>query len=166
MLMSRRSAPSSPPFSTRIFRPRHEALERSLSSSHVPEWARRWQRLLFDNGWLLPGYPAEFGGRNATILQQYVHQQELARRRVYLTFNPQGVGIISASLFSFGTPEQQRRWAVPILRAEITASLGMSEPGRDQIWRHCAREQCRTATTSSSTGRRCGRRAPTTPTSC
>jgi alkylation response protein AidB-like acyl-CoA dehydrogenase len=106
-----------------------EALERSRSSSHIPEWARHWQRLMFDNGWLLPGYPPEFGGRNATILQQYVHQQELGRRRVYLTFNPQGVGIISASLISFGTPEQQRRWAVPILRAEMTASLGMSEPG-------------------------------------
>jgi alkylation response protein AidB-like acyl-CoA dehydrogenase len=106
-----------------------QALERSRSSSHIPEWARHWQRLMFDNGWLLPGYPPEFGGRNATLLQQYVHQQELARRRAYLTFNPQGVGIISASLISFGTPEQQRRWAVPILRAEMTASLGMSEPG-------------------------------------
>jgi alkylation response protein AidB-like acyl-CoA dehydrogenase len=106
-----------------------DALERSRSSSHIPEWARHWQRLMFDNGWLLPGFPPEFGGRNATLLQQYVHQQELARRRAYLTFNPQGVGIISASLISFGTPEQQRRWAVPILRAEITASLGMSEPG-------------------------------------
>lgn len=105
------------------------ALERSRSSSDVPGWARDWQRLMFDHGWLLPGYPPEFGGRNATILQQYVHQQELARRRVYLTYNPQGVGIISASLISFGTPEQQRRWAIPILRAEITASLGMSEPG-------------------------------------
>lgn len=81
-----------------------EALERSGSSSHVPDWARRWQRLLFDNGWLCPGYPPEFGGRNATILQQYVHQEELARRRTYLTFNPQGVGIISASLISFGSP--------------------------------------------------------------
>jgi alkylation response protein AidB-like acyl-CoA dehydrogenase len=109
--------------------PEAAALERSRSSSHVPGWARDWQRLMFDNGWLLPGYPPEFGGRNATLLQQYVHQQELAHRRVYLTFNPQGVGIISASLISFGTPEQQRRWAVPILRAEMTASLGMSEPG-------------------------------------
>ena len=106
-----------------------EALQRSGSSSHVPDWARRWQRLMFDNGWLCPGYPPEFGGRNATILQQYVHQEELARRRTYLTFNPQGVGIISASLISFGSPEQQLRWAVPILRAEIAASLGMSEPG-------------------------------------
>jgi alkylation response protein AidB-like acyl-CoA dehydrogenase len=106
-----------------------DSLERSQSSSHIPEWARSWQRRMFDSGWLMPGYPPEFGGRNATLLQQYVHQEELARRRAYLTFNPQGVGIISASLISFGTPEQQRRWAVPILRAEMTASLGMSEPG-------------------------------------
>lgn len=45
-----------------------EAVERPRSTSHIPDWARRWQRLLFDRGWLLPGYPPEFGGRNATIL--------------------------------------------------------------------------------------------------
>lgn len=106
-----------------------EAIERPRSSSHVPEWARRWQRLLFDNGWLLPGNPPEFGGRNATLLQQYVYLEELGRRRIYRSFNPQGVGIIAASLLAYGTPEQKRRWAVPILRAEMTASLGMSEPG-------------------------------------
>jgi alkylation response protein AidB-like acyl-CoA dehydrogenase len=58
-----------------------------------------------------------------------VYLEELGRRRIYQSFNPQGVGIIAASLLTFGTPEQKRRWAVPILRAEITASLGMSEPG-------------------------------------
>lgn len=103
--------------------------ERSRSTSHVPEWARRWQRLQFDRGWLLPGNPPEFGGRNAGILEQFVHRDELARRRIYHAFNPQGVGIIAASLVSFGTDEQKQRWAVPILRAEMTASLGMSEPG-------------------------------------
>lgn len=106
-----------------------EALVRPRSSSDIPEWARRWQRLLFDSGWLQPGNPPEFGGRNATLLQQYVYSEELSRRRIYQSFNPQGVGIIAASLLSFGTPEQKQRWAVPILRAEITASLGMSEPG-------------------------------------
>ncbi|MGZ8746548.1 MAG: acyl-CoA dehydrogenase family protein, partial [Mycobacterium sp.] len=29
-----------------------EAAEQSRSTSHVPEWARRWQQLQFDNGWL------------------------------------------------------------------------------------------------------------------
>jgi alkylation response protein AidB-like acyl-CoA dehydrogenase len=105
-----------------------ETLERPRSVSHMPQWARRWQRLLFDNGWLLPGQPPEFGGRNATVLQQYVHLEELCRRRIYHSFNPQGVNIVAASLITFGTDEQKHRWAVPILRAEITASLGMSEP--------------------------------------
>ena len=109
--------------------PEAEALDRSLSSSDVPAWARRWQRLMFDNGWLIPGNPPEFGGRNATLLQQYAYQLELSRRRVYQSYNPQGVGIIAASLISYGTSEQQQKWAVPILRAEMTASLGMSEPG-------------------------------------
>jgi alkylation response protein AidB-like acyl-CoA dehydrogenase len=106
-----------------------EAAEPSRSTSHVPEWSRRWQRVQFDHGWLLPGNPPEFGGRNAGILEQFVHREELSRRRIYHAFNPQGVGIIAASLLSFGTEEQKRRWAVPILRAEMTASLGMSEPG-------------------------------------
>ena len=99
--------------------PEAEALDRSRSSSDVPEWARRWQRLMFDNGWLVPGNPPEFGGRNATILQQYVYQLELSRRRIYQTFNPQGVGIIAASLISFGT-------------ARAAAAVGGADPaGRD-----------------------------------
>jgi alkylation response protein AidB-like acyl-CoA dehydrogenase len=103
--------------------------ERSRSTAHVPEWAKRWQQLQFDHGWLLPGNPPEFGGRNAGVLEQFVHREELSRRRIYHAFNPQGVGIIAASLLSFGTDEQKRRWAVPILRADMTAALGMSEPG-------------------------------------
>ena len=90
-----------------------DILDRPRSSSDIPEWARRWQRLLFDNGWLLPGNPPEFGGRNATLLQQYVYLEELARRRMYQSFNPQGVGIIAASLLSFGTPEQKRQLGGP-----------------------------------------------------
>ncbi|CDO90792.1 acyl-CoA dehydrogenase [Mycobacterium triplex] len=105
-----------------------ETLERPRSVSHMPQWARDWQRLLFDNGWLLPSQPPEFGGRNATVIQQFVYLEELSRRRIYHSFNPQGVNIVGASLLSFGSDEQKRRWAVPILRAEITASLGMSEP--------------------------------------
>jgi alkylation response protein AidB-like acyl-CoA dehydrogenase len=109
--------------------PEAETAERAQSSSDVPAWARRWQRLQFDHGWLLPGNTPEFGGRNATILQQYVHLRELSRRRIYHSFNPQGLGIIAASILSFGTDEQKKHWAAGILRAEMTASLGMSEPG-------------------------------------
>ena len=101
---------------------------RSRSSADIPGWARRWQLDMFEAGWLVPGNPPEFGGRNATLLEQFVHLEELGRRRIYASFNPQGLGIIVPSILAFGTDEQKRRWAVPILRAEITAALGMSEP--------------------------------------
>jgi alkylation response protein AidB-like acyl-CoA dehydrogenase len=108
--------------------PAEATAERSLSSAHIPGWAREWQRELFDAGWLVPGYPPEYGGRNASLIEQFVHQEELGRRKIYASFNPQGLGIIVPSILTFGTEEQKRRWAVPILRAEITAALGMSEP--------------------------------------
>jgi alkylation response protein AidB-like acyl-CoA dehydrogenase len=101
---------------------------RSRSSADIPDWARAWQRKMFDAGWLVPGNPPELGGRNATLVEQFVHREELGRRRVYPSFNPQGLGIVVPSILAYGTDEQKRRWAVPLLRGEITAALGMSEP--------------------------------------
>ena len=98
------------------------------STAHLPAWARAWQRTLFDAGWLVPGNPPEYGGRNATLLEVFVHQEEMGRRHIYPSFNPQGLSIIAPSLLVFGTEEQKRRWAVPILRGDMTAALGMSEP--------------------------------------
>jgi alkylation response protein AidB-like acyl-CoA dehydrogenase len=42
------------------------AAERSRSSAHVPDWARRWQRTLFDAGWLQPANPPQYGGRKSS----------------------------------------------------------------------------------------------------
>jgi alkylation response protein AidB-like acyl-CoA dehydrogenase len=109
--------------------PPEQATVRAKSSADSPPWARRFQRAMFEAGWLLPGQPPEFGGRNASLLEQFVVQEELMRRRVYHSFNPQGLAIIAPSILIFGTAEQKQRWAVPVLRGEMTAALGMSEPG-------------------------------------
>ena len=103
--------------------------QRPASSADTPGWAREFQRRMFDDGWLSPAYPPELGGRNASLFEQMVHLEELGRRHVTRSFNPQGLGIVSASIVSFGTDEQIRDWAVPIMRAEKMAALGMSEPG-------------------------------------
>ena len=108
--------------------PPEDRAEPVLSSAHIPDWARRWQRLLFDAGWLVPGWPPEFGGRNATPLQQMVYFEELVRLGVPRSCNPQGLSIITPSILDHGTEEQKARYAVPTLRAEISWCLGMSEP--------------------------------------
>ena len=108
--------------------PEAATAERSRSTAHLPQWARDWQRTQFDAGWLVPGNPPEYGGRNATLIQQFVHHEVLATRHIADSFNPQALGIIVPSILTFGTEEQKQRWAVPILRGELTAALGMSEP--------------------------------------
>jgi alkylation response protein AidB-like acyl-CoA dehydrogenase len=103
--------------------------EPKRSSAHLPDWARAWQRRLYDAGWLVPGWPPELGGRNATPVQQMIYFEELARRDVPRSLNPQGLSICTPSIVDHGTTEQIGRWALPTLRAEITWCLGMSEPG-------------------------------------
>ncbi|HVA73651.1 MAG TPA: acyl-CoA dehydrogenase family protein [Acidimicrobiales bacterium] len=112
-------------------RPSTEEIEAdpAKSSGHVPGWAKRWTRRMFDDGWLVPGWPPELGGRNATPVQQLVYLEEMARAGVPRTTNPQGLGIVAPSLLDYGTPEQIERYAMPLLRGEVGACLGMSEPG-------------------------------------
>ena len=104
------------------------AADPAVSSAHCPEWAKRWTKRLFDAGWLVPGWPPERGGRNAGAHETLVYLEEMSRSGVPRTTNPQGLGIIVPSLLDYGTPDQIKRYAMPLLHGEITACLGMSEP--------------------------------------
>jgi alkylation response protein AidB-like acyl-CoA dehydrogenase len=103
--------------------------QRKQSSADLPEWARQWQRTLFEHGWLVPGWPPELGGRNAGPAEQMIYFEELSERDIHRSLNPQGLGIVAPSIKDYGTPEQQERFLLPTLRAEIAWCLGMSEPG-------------------------------------
>jgi alkylation response protein AidB-like acyl-CoA dehydrogenase len=103
--------------------------ERKQSSADLPEWARRWQRTLFEDGWLVPGWPPELGGRDASPAEQMIYFEELSKRDIHRSLNPQGLGIVAPSIKDYGTPDQQERFLLPTLRAEIAWCLGMSEPG-------------------------------------
>src|SRR5579862_762579 len=97
--------------------------ESRRSSAYLPGWAKTWQRALFDDGWLVPGWPPEYGGRNATPLQQMVYFEELVRLGVPRSCNPQGLSIITPSILDHGTDDQKQRYALPTLRAEISWCL-------------------------------------------
>jgi alkylation response protein AidB-like acyl-CoA dehydrogenase len=98
------------------------------SSADLVPWVRAWQLTLFEAGWLVPGWPPELGGRNATPVEQMIYFEELAGRSINRSANPQGLGIIAPSIRDYGTPEQQEQFLLPTLRADISWCLGMSEP--------------------------------------
>jgi alkylation response protein AidB-like acyl-CoA dehydrogenase len=112
-------------------RPSREEMDAdpAVSSAHAPDWARRWARRMFDAGWLVPGWPPERGGRNAGPVETLVYMEELTNAGVPRTTNPQGLGIVAPSILDYGTSDQIERYAMPLLRGERTACLGMSEPG-------------------------------------
>jgi alkylation response protein AidB-like acyl-CoA dehydrogenase len=94
----------------------------------IPKWARRWQATLFDHGWLVPGYPPDLGGRNATPLQTLLYVDELAARGIPRSLHFPGYAIVAPSLLDYGNDEQ--RALVPAaLRGDTVWCIGMSEPG-------------------------------------
>lgn len=101
--------------------------EPELDAGGIPAWARRWQATLFDHGWLVPGYPPELGGRNATDVQTLLYYEEMAARGLPRSLHFPGYGIVAPGLLEFGTAEQQM--LVPsALRGDTVWCIGMSEP--------------------------------------
>ena len=145
---------------------RQMAEEPKQSSADLPDWARDWQRQLFDAGWLVPGWPPELGGRNANadaaddLLRGDVAARDPAQRRTRR---------VSASSPRRSTttapPSSRRRFLLPTLRAEIAWCLGMSEPdaGSDLASLR-TRADARRRRLRRRTARRCGRPARITPT--
>ncbi len=95
--------------------------------SLIPQWARDWQATLFDHGWMIPGYPPELGGRNATPVQTLVYLEEMARLGVPRSVHFPGYAIVAPTLLEFGTPSQ-RALAPAAIRGDTVWCIGMSEP--------------------------------------
>jgi len=94
----------------------------------IPDWAREWQATLFDHGWMIPGYPRELGGRDATATQTLIYTEEMARLGVPRSVHFGGYAIVGPSLLEFGTDEQKALTPAAI-RGDTVWCVGMSEPG-------------------------------------
>ncbi len=93
----------------------------------IPDWAREWQATLFDHGWMIPGYPPELGGRNASITQTLVYLEELASRGIPRSVHFGGYAIVGPSLLEFGD-DAQKAMAPSAIRGDTVWCVGMSEP--------------------------------------
>jgi alkylation response protein AidB-like acyl-CoA dehydrogenase len=87
-----------------------------------------WQRQLYDGGWAAPAWPAEYGGRGATLTQSAIYFEEIGRARVPLPANVLGILLGGPTLMLWGTDEQKERFLAPILSADEIWCQGFSEP--------------------------------------
>ena len=91
-------------------------------------WRRDWQRRLYDAGWAAPAWPAEYGGRGASLTESAIYFEELGLARVPLPANVLGLLLGGPTLMVWGTDEQKERFLAPILSAEEIWCQGFSEP--------------------------------------
>jgi len=103
------------------------SVRRPEDKEMIPRWAREWQATLFDHGWMIPGYPPELGGRNATPVQTLVYLEEMATRSVPRSVHFPGYAIVAPTLLEFGT-EKQRALVPAAIRGDTVWCIGMSEP--------------------------------------
>ena len=126
---------------------------------------REWQRTKADAGWAGLTWPVEYGGRGLSGLHQGIFLEEEAHYDVPTGMFAQSIGMMGPTVIAHGTDEQKRQFLQPILRGEQVWCQLFSEPnaGSDlAVAAHPRRSA--TATSTSSTARRCGPPRPTSPT--
>jgi len=88
-----------------------------------------WHRHLAAAGWTCLGWPAEFGGRGATLARQVIFHEEYARADAPARVSIIGEELLGPTLIAFGTPEQKARFLPPIQNVTELWCQGFSEPG-------------------------------------
>jgi alkylation response protein AidB-like acyl-CoA dehydrogenase len=88
-----------------------------------------WNRHLAAAGWTCLGWPAEFGGRGATLAQQVIFHEEYARAGAPARVTIVGEELLGPTLIAFGTPDQKARFLPPIRNVTELWCQGYSEPG-------------------------------------
>jgi alkylation response protein AidB-like acyl-CoA dehydrogenase len=89
---------------------------------------RRWQRRLHEAGYVGMDWPVQFGGRGASLVEQILFYEELARAQAPPPINRGGLSMLGPTLMAHGTPPQQRRFLPGILTADEIWCQGFSEP--------------------------------------
>ena len=90
------------------------------------ELVQQFKEKLADKGWLTRAWPTEYGGSEASHMQQLIFGVEMAYRGIPV--DDGGVSMVGPIIMMMGTEEQKRFFLPRISRAEITWCQGYSEP--------------------------------------
>jgi alkylation response protein AidB-like acyl-CoA dehydrogenase len=88
----------------------------------------RWEKVLAEGGWTCLGWPAEYGGRGATMTEQVIFNEEYVRAAAPGRVSILGEGLLGPTLIHYGTEAQKARFLPPIRAGTELWCQGYSEP--------------------------------------
>src|SRR5262245_18704028 len=102
--------------------------DESNSADQRFEHLRAWQKKMHQAGWVGLHWPKEYGGRGASLVEQTIFLEEMARAKAPQLVNVLGLSLLGPTLIAYGTEEQKKRFLPNILSADEIWSQGSSEP--------------------------------------
>jgi alkylation response protein AidB-like acyl-CoA dehydrogenase len=88
----------------------------------------RWHKILYQHGWVAPGWPKEYGGTGWTPIQRYIFDEECAAAAAPRVM-PFGVSMVGPVIYTFGNDAQKAHYLPRILSNQDWWCQGYSEPG-------------------------------------
>ena len=92
------------------------------------EAGARWHRKLYDQGWIAPSWPVEYGGTGWSLAQKHMFSEELAFAGAP-EISPFGIGMVGPVIYTFGTDDQKAQHLPGLLDGSVWWCQGYSEPG-------------------------------------
>ncbi|MGH9576722.1 MAG: acyl-CoA dehydrogenase family protein, partial [Terriglobales bacterium] len=102
--------------------------ERVAPNRNIFERRRKWQRTMYDAGWVGLSWPREYGGRAAGLIEQVIFDEEYSRARAPVLPGYSGLGMCGPTLMHWGADAQKSRFIRRILSGEDIWCQGYSEP--------------------------------------
>ncbi|MGB5813245.1 MAG: acyl-CoA dehydrogenase family protein [Polyangiales bacterium] len=87
-----------------------------------------WEHALFDAGWAAVSWPSAYGGREASLFEWLIFEEEYYRAGAPSRVTQNGIFLLAPTLFEFGTEAQKERILAPMARGDITWGQAWSEP--------------------------------------
>jgi len=87
-----------------------------------------WEKKLFEANWAVVSWPKEYGGREASLFEWLIFEEEYYRAGAPNRVTQNGIFLLAPVLFEFGTQEQKDRLLKPMAAGEHTWAQAWSEP--------------------------------------
>ena len=87
-----------------------------------------WERTLFDARYAVVSWPREYGGREASLWEWLLFEEEYYAAGAPQRVTQNGIFLLAPTLFEFGTQEQKDRILPKMAAGEQTWCQGWSEP--------------------------------------